>query len=603
MAMAGRLPLIVPVCGQRRNAPMCCALLLGCSLSAVLTAAAAPAAEAPAAAAVPAQFTAATIAVQEHDPDEGEVDLVRPRYLPAGDVPGIPSDSVLESEHAVIGEVLVDNQNIFNLDDPADDRKIFRLADKLHIKTRASVVRAQLLFKPGDRYSRRLLEESERLLRADTYFYDAWIRPVAYHDGKVDLKVTTKDVWTLDPGFNYGRSGGTNSTGAKLEDANFLGTGSSINLGYQSTVDRSGYSVDLADKTAFGTFTAVDLNYGNFTDGGMRGISITRPFYALDTRWAASVAALDDTQTDPLYDRGNLVDQFQDRHQLVQAYYGWSAGLQNGWVQRWTAGMTYDEHRFASVTNSNGTTNLLPEDRRFVYPFIEWDLVQNQYLKLYNHDQIGRTEDFTLGTTASVRLGYASANAGSSSTALLMNASANRGFREGGSTLLLSSDFSGRLETHSLRNGLLDASARYYVEQSKNWLFFSTVSATKGWNLDLDDQILLGGDNGLRGYPLRFQDGTERALFSMEQRYFTDWYPFRLFRVGGAIFYDMGRTWGSAPLAQPSLGLLKDAGFGLRFGNARSGLGNVIHVDLAFPLDGGSGISKVQFLVQTEATF
>jgi len=26
-------------------------------------------------------------------------------------------------------------------------------------------------------------------------------------------------------------------------------------------------------------------------------------------------------------------------------------------------------------------------------------------------------------------------------------------------------------------------------------------------------------------------------------------------------------------------------------------------VDLAFPLDGGSGISKVQFLVQTEATF
>ncbi len=405
---------------------------------------------------------------------------MRPRYVPPGEVPGIPSDAVLEQEHAVIGAVLIDNQNIFNLDDPADDRKIFRLANKLHIKTRAKVVRAQLLFKPGDRYSRRLLEESERLLRADTYFYDAWIRPVAYHDGKVDLKITTKDVWTLDPGFNYGRSGGTNSTGAKLEDANFLGTGSSINLGYQSTVDRSGYSVDLADKTAFGTWTAVALNYGNFTDGGMRGLSITRPFYALDTRWAASVAALDDTQTDPLYDRGNLIDQFQDRHQLVQAYYGWSAGLQNGWVQRWTAGMTYDEHRFASVTNSNGTTNLLPEDRRFVYPFIEWDLVQDEYLKLYNHDQIGRTEDFTLGTTASVRLGYASADVGSSSSALLMNASANKGFREGGSTVLLASDFSGRLENHTLRNGLLDASVRYYVEQSKNWLFFSTVTADQG---------------------------------------------------------------------------------------------------------------------------
>jgi outer membrane protein assembly factor BamA len=555
----------------------------------------------------PPQFTAANVSGLQENGAQSEDDLfvqsVRPRYGPPGETPGIPSDAVLEREKAVIGEVLIDNQNIFNLDDPAEDHKIFALADKLHIKTRASVVRQQLLFKPGDRYSHRLLEESERLLRADTYFYDAWIRPVAYHDGKVDLKITTKDVWTLDPGFNYGRSGGTNSTGAKLEDANFLGTGSSINLGYQSTVDRSGYSIDLADKTAFGSFTAVDLNYGNFTDGDMRGFSVTRPFYALDTHWAASVAALDDTQTDPLYDRGNLVDQFQDRHELVQAYYGLSTGLHNGWVQRWTAGMAYDEHRFAPVTNSNGTTNLLPDDRRFVYPFIEWDLVQDEYLKLYNHDQIGRTEDFTLGTTASVRLGYANAGFGSSSTALLMNASANKGFREGSSTLLLASDFSGRLEDHALRNGLLDASVRYYVEQSKNWLFYSTMSATRGWNLDLDDQILLGGDNGLRGYPLRFQDGTTRALFSVEQRYFTDWYPFRLFRVGGAIFYDMGRTWGSAPLAQPSLGLLKDAGFGLRFGNARSGLGNVIHVDLAFPLDGGSGISKVQFLVQTEATF
>jgi len=552
-----------------------------------------------------AQFTAADLgAVDRTPPGEDELELVavHPTYVPA-EIPGIPSDRVLEEQHAVIGEVLIDNQNIFNLDDPLEDKKIFALADRLHIKTRATVIRAQLLFKPGDRYSHRLVEESERLLRADSYFYDAWIRPVRYHDGKVDLKVTTKDVWTLDPGFNYGRSGGTNSTGAKLEDANFLGTGSSINLGYTSNVDRSGYSVDLNDKTAFGTWMAVDLNYGNFTDGNMRGISVMRPFYALDTRWAAGLAALDDTQTDPLYDRGNIIDQFQDRHQFVQSYYGWSAGLQNGWVQRWNVGFIYDEHTFAPVSNSSGTTNLMPADRRFAYPYVEWNLVQDEYLKLYNHDQIGRTEDFALGTNASLRIGYADRSLGSSDSAIMVNGNANKGFRWGASTLLLASGFSGRIEDHALRNGLLDGSVRYYVVQSNNWLFFSTLTGTKGWNLDLDSQVLLGGDNGLRGYPLRFQDGDARALFSMEQRYFTDWYPFRLLRVGGAIFYDMGRTWGSAPLAQPSLGLLKDAGFGLRFGNARSGLGNVIHVDLAFPLDGGAGISKVQFLVQTEATF
>jgi hemolysin activation/secretion protein len=74
--------------------------------------------------------------------------------------------------------------------------------------------------------------------------------------------------------------------------------------------------------------------------------------------------------------------------------------------------------------------------------------------------------------------------------------------------------------------------------------------------------------------------------------------------VGGAIFFDAGRTWGEPPLAQPSLGTLKDAGFGLRIGNARSGLGNVIHVDVAFPFEtAGTTIRRAQFLVTTQRSF
>ena len=92
-------------------------------------------------------------------------------------------------------------------------------------------------------------------------------------------------------------------------------------------------------------------------------------------------------------------------------------------------------------------------------------------------------------------------------------------------------------------------------------------------------------------------------LASLEERYFSDWYPLRLLRVGAAVFVDVGRTWGSAPLAEPNLGILRDLGFGLRFGNSRSGLGNIIHVDLAFPLDGDPSIKRVQFLVTTRQTF
>jgi hemolysin activation/secretion protein len=162
----------------------------------------------------------------------------------------------------------------------------------------------------------------------------------------------------------------------------------------------------------------------------------------------------------------------------------------------------------------------------------------------------------------------------------------------------------------TLDNAVLNSAVRFYDEQSGywpfrdgNWLFFTTLAGSVGKRLDLENQILLGGDNGLRGYPLRYQDGTSRALLSLEERYFSNWYPFRLFRVGAAVFFDMGRTWGRPDLAQPGLGLLKDAGFGLRLGNARTGLGNVIHVDLAFPFDGDPSIKRVQFLVQTEHEF
>ena len=138
---------------------------------------------------------------------------------------------------------------------------------------------------------------------------------------------------------------------------------------------------------------------------------------------------------------------------------------------------------------------------------------------------------------------------------------------------------SGRIERGTLENGLLSASLTNFDEQSSHWLLYSALTARAGRRLALDNQILLGGDNGLRGYPLR------------------------LFRVGAAVFFDMGRTWGRPPLAAPGLGLLEDAGFGLRLGNARTAFGNVIHVDLAFPFDAGSSIKQVQFLVTTHRNF
>ena len=107
----------------------------------------------------------------------------------------------------------------------------------------------------------------------------------------------------------------------------------------------------------------------------------------------------------------------------------------------------------------------------------------------------------------------------------------------------------------------------------------------------------------MRGYPLRYQSGTASALLTVEERFYTDWFPFHLFNVGAAVFADAGRTWGRDVAGEEPLGMLSDVGIGLRIGNARSGLGNVLHIDLAVPLVRQPGIDAVQLLIETRHSF
>ncbi len=523
--------------------------------------------------------------------------------MPLGAFEALPSDEELERSHAVIGNVVIDNENIFNLTDPRENNWLFRLANRVHSRTRPNVIRTQLLFKTGDPYSRRLLDESERILRSTAYLYDASIQAANFHDGRVDIVVRTWDVWTLNLGFNFSRSGGANSTGIQIEELNVLGSGIALHARRTSDVDRVINLYQVHDPNAFGSWTSVTATYENNSDGSLRALNVNRPFYALDNRRAWGIDAFNWTRVDSLYDQGSIVDRFHEDFRTASGNFGWSQGLQNGWTRRWSVGATLDEHRFATTALWSGVTTL-PQDRKLTYPWLDFSLLEDDFLKLKNRNQIERTEDFYIGTLVQARIGWSDRAWGADRNALILSGSAARGFaQENGSMLLLAGNLSGRLEHGTLRNGLLNGSVKYYLVESRRALFYSALQGTAGHKLDLDQQILLGGDTGLRGYPLRYQAGTSSALATLEQRYFTDWYPFRLWRVGGAVFFDVGRTWGNAPLTAPSLGVLKDFGIGLRFGNSRSGLGNITHVDLATPLVRTSGVKGIQFIVQTQQGF
>jgi hypothetical protein len=107
----------------------------------------------------------------------------------------------------------------------------------------------------------------------------------------------------------------------------------------------------------------------------------------------------------------------------------------------------------------------------------------------------------------------------------------------------------------------------------------------------------------MRGYPIRYQAGESRTMLNVEQRFFTDYYPWRLFRIGWAVFADAGRINGRDPRAAAPLGTLYDVGAGLRLASPRASGRNVVHIDLAFPLNAPSSIDSVQFVVETKGSF
>src|SRR5262245_58104074 len=132
----------------------------------------------------------------------------------------LPSFEELEALGAVIATIRVDPRDIFDLSDPRESSWPYRLANRLHVRTRPQTVARQLLFKTGERVSARTIAETERLLRGNRYLHDVEIRPVAYRDGVVDIEVITRDSWTLDPGLSIARSGGANSSRAYVNEKN-----------------------------------------------------------------------------------------------------------------------------------------------------------------------------------------------------------------------------------------------------------------------------------------------------------------------------------------------------------------------------------------------
>jgi hypothetical protein len=541
-----------------------------------------------------------------------------PAVLGAGpDVRGAPAIP----PGSVIGEVRVTAKDLFDPDKPGEDGKLFRLANRVHRSTRPGVIERQLLFKPGDVFTPELIAESARLLRQNDYLYDVDIAPVLREDGKVDVEVTTRDVWTLEGGASFSRSGGANNTSLWVEDTNFLGTGKEISVSRIGTFDRTSNLVRYRDPNLLGSRARLTLSYADNSDGGRERFELERPFYSLSSRWAAGVRAFRDERLEQLFTAGKAIEGFEHRHDFVEVYGGISPGLKDGAARRLRFGFTYSADAFtlsSKFTRSplkafslGRLVVALPQDRTLAYPWVSFESVEDRFVVERDLDRIQRSEDLNLGRQYHLLLGFSSPSFGGDGERWIVQSAASAGWRPTARQLLLAQlGASTRWADRGAENLVAGGRLRWYARDFGRHLFYASLGADLAHRLDGEDQLLLGGDSGLRGYPLRYQAGDRRVLLTLEQRFFSRRELFHLVHVGGAVFFDAGQAWfvNSPSAASPELKsqprrILKDIGLGLRLGSSRSSRGAVLHLDAAFPLDADRSIERVQWLVTTSDSF
>jgi hypothetical protein len=496
----------------------------------------------------------------------------------------------------VIADIIIERANVFDPNVRGEDSWLFQTADKIHFITREKVVHDELLFAPGDRWDALKVIQTERNLRSEYSFRRAEITPVPRPDGRVDALVRTQDSWTLNPRIGITTSGGQTSGSIGAEENNLFGYGKSIGYehsqGHAVTGPTHSDSFNYGDPRFLGTRLGLSGAYASTQDGSSESVGLTRPFYELSTARAETVSWNNADSVGTEYLNAEPYSKYAERQRVVNAEYGVRLNDDRWFVQRVEAGWYANRAVYGQTSETPGTVpGTQPADLNMSGPTLGYTWIHADYAKETYIDRMDRVEDFDLGNELRARTGYMARDLGSDQDRWIFNFADQQGLRLGeGRFALASAAFSGRVFDDRLENGLATENLNFYW---KNYIWTRTrtlvfhLEGAQGVNLDLQNQLILGGNSGLRGYKNDAFVGGRSILMNLEDRFFFDGEYFHLVRFGGVMFVESGAVEpeGTAITGQ----FHSDVGAGIRAGSSRSTSGSVARLDLAYALNGGPG--------------
>ena len=422
---------------------------------------------------------------------------------------------------------------------------IRHIAIQGNTRTRTEVIRRELLFAEGDTLDAARIEETARNLRGLFFLGRVEVR-VQAEDGAADVTVAVEDLYAraLSPLLS-GEIGELSYGGVAL-DYNFLGRGQVVRLTAEhDAVSGNRAAAYYRAPRLLGSRHAVTADVGGGAEGHDVDVSLSRPFHALSARWAYGVSGFSQEEVRRLYTDQALTDRYTDRLDGGSLWVTRSFG--DRIKVRPNVQVRVTDRRFAPSAGFS----YAPEDRRRVLPSVGMTVWRPQYEKARFIHGLGRIEDLQMGSWVSLYAGLSHRRLGSDRGFRFFQAQISPRFRVYDDGYVFVTLFLGaRRQGGRYDNISALAELRAYVKVREVHSLALRVRWDAQGRTEDAGQLLLGVDDGLRGYAPRRFDGSRRFLFNLEAR--PTFWRRRSAVLAGALFIDGGTAWtpgrGSPPL-------------------------------------------------------
>jgi hypothetical protein len=493
-----------------------------------------------------------------------------------------------------IGAVGIVRHEIFEERDGRGLAWPYRLANRLHSRTREDVIRRELLFASGACPDAESIAQTERNLRGTGFLRDARVETVPAEGGgpaAMDVLVSTYDRWTTVPSLRLAQVGNRRVWTVGVAERNLFGRGQQVEVQRRSDIDRDETLLSYRDPRVVGSRVQASVSFADRSDGRRGDVAFARPFFSLDTRWSigARVDAFD--QLDPIYEDGERVADLRHVGQAMDLAAGRLVRRTLTGALRLHAAYRYRRDDVAS------------ERRRFGIAEAGLSFVEHRYVRLTHVNRFERAEDFNLGHQLSAAAGVSLPGlGGGKETVFFLSAAERKGLSFGRERFLIGeAGWAGRRRSGRWENAIAEASLGSAVRLTPRSLLLVHGRYRHGSNLDPEAQVTLGAQNGLRGYAVNQWAGTRSLLLASEARLFVADDVGQLLSFALAAFAEAGYAWApGSPVAFRDL--RSDAGLGLMVGRNRL-TSRPLRLDVAYAFNPPPGRSRWQVSMGVQVAF